>query len=468
MLASLSDAMRLSDIKIDGFGVWSGLELSELSEGLNVFYGPNEAGKTTLMQFLRSMFFGFSAERRASYVPPLRSSRAGGALRALAGSKTYWISRHADGPSDAEQTPWVSDGREAQQGDAALAPLLGSVDEPVFNNVFVCGLREIQELGTLDDTQAAHELYDLTLGVDRVSLADVMAELQQSRGRLLAVDDRPSLVTQLLSQRQRLQSEIEELGQSTARYFSLLSERRKVEAEITRLEAESAQWEQQARELALARALADRWRRRAEIDQQLAGLGAFGTLPEDALSRFEHANKAIQACHRRLKRLKRKRRQLRGEIDRLAINEALRRQATRLEALGEQQEWIESLADEVERLEAELAELEGNRTEQVKQSGMPEQAGAPPLSPKALAELRSAARALRQAKQDRAAVRQQRSAAEESAQSHHRRMESTLGAAGDKGLTHALAEAGERVSRLRKRVQLDERLDQMSRRQTEL
>lgn len=63
--------MRITGLKVDGFGVWSGLELPELSDQLNVFYGPNEAGKTTLMQFVRSMLYGFAAERRGRYLPPV-------------------------------------------------------------------------------------------------------------------------------------------------------------------------------------------------------------------------------------------------------------------------------------------------------------------------------------------------------------------------------------------------------------
>ena len=43
-----------------------------------------------------------------------------------------------------------------------------------------------------------------------------------------------------------------------------------------------------------------------------------------------------------------------------------------------------------------------------------------------------------------------------------------MGPAKDKGLTQALAEAGDLVTQLRRRVQLDERLDQMSRRQADL
>ncbi len=47
--------MKITDLEVDGYGVWSGLKLRGLGDGLNVLYGPNEAGKTTLLQFVRSM-----------------------------------------------------------------------------------------------------------------------------------------------------------------------------------------------------------------------------------------------------------------------------------------------------------------------------------------------------------------------------------------------------------------------------
>ena len=71
--------MRITGLRADGFGVFHGLEIDGLSDGLHVFYGPNEAGKTTLMQFVRSVLYGFSPERRR-YLPPVHGGRPGGHL----------------------------------------------------------------------------------------------------------------------------------------------------------------------------------------------------------------------------------------------------------------------------------------------------------------------------------------------------------------------------------------------------
>ena len=56
--------MKITDLQIDGFGVWSDLNLEHLTDSMTVFYGPNEAGKTTLMQFIRCVLYGYSPERR--------------------------------------------------------------------------------------------------------------------------------------------------------------------------------------------------------------------------------------------------------------------------------------------------------------------------------------------------------------------------------------------------------------------
>ena len=67
--------MRIKHIEIEGFGVWKGLTLEDLSDRATVIYGPNEAGKTTLMQFVRAVLYGFTPERRKRYLPPVYGVR---------------------------------------------------------------------------------------------------------------------------------------------------------------------------------------------------------------------------------------------------------------------------------------------------------------------------------------------------------------------------------------------------------
>ena len=51
--------MRLDKIHIDGFGKLKNFDL-DLTDGLNLLYGENEAGKSTVMAFIKMMFYGSS------------------------------------------------------------------------------------------------------------------------------------------------------------------------------------------------------------------------------------------------------------------------------------------------------------------------------------------------------------------------------------------------------------------------
>ncbi|MBA3483509.1 MAG: AAA family ATPase, partial [Pirellulales bacterium] len=72
--------MKITDLEIDGFGVWHNLKQSNLSRRVTTFYGANEAGKTTVMQFIRSVMYGMTPSRRKRYLPPLDGGQPGGVL----------------------------------------------------------------------------------------------------------------------------------------------------------------------------------------------------------------------------------------------------------------------------------------------------------------------------------------------------------------------------------------------------
>ena len=94
--------MKITDIKIDGFGVWHDLTLRGLSPELTVFYGPNEAGKSTLMQF-----HAVGAVRRVAAAPraiPAAGRRRPAGRLAQSRSATTARSRSAATPTAARPT----------------------------------------------------------------------------------------------------------------------------------------------------------------------------------------------------------------------------------------------------------------------------------------------------------------------------------------------------------------------------
>src|SRR5262245_27748384 len=85
--------MRIQNIHIDGFGVWNDKTWESLAPRLNVFHGPNETGKSTLMAFIRSMFFGFEKRGMPKRYEPLKGGMHGGSLDLTVGDTSLRLER---------------------------------------------------------------------------------------------------------------------------------------------------------------------------------------------------------------------------------------------------------------------------------------------------------------------------------------------------------------------------------------
>ncbi|MEX0586306.1 MAG: AAA family ATPase, partial [Pirellulales bacterium] len=340
--------MKIKRIQIDAFGAWRQLDLGGLSEQVSVFYGPNEAGKTTLMHFVRAMLYGFDSARRRRYVPPVDGSVAGGSLDIAGASGRFQLCRRAgSGPREDDISLVASDG--TVQGGHLLGVVLSGIDEAIYNNVFAIGLGEIQELGSLEDTEAAQLLHGLTAGLDRVSLVEVMHELAASREALWS-EGHPSRIANLLAERERIDLEIDQRSAETHRYLRLTAERERIDRDVVADEESTGEIERELKLIDLAVGLGDRWRRRSAIDAEIGPPADARPPVVDALARLEKLREEIGS---RRKRRAKRHAEYQGLVARcreMRVPAELERIAARADAMTDQAAWITSLADEVVQL----------------------------------------------------------------------------------------------------------------------
>ncbi len=90
--------MKINKLSIASFGRISSSEY-ELSDGLNVIYGPNESGKSTVLSFIRFMLFGCHGRRSANNVTfeekyqPWDNTALSGSMEFEAFGEAYHTSR---------------------------------------------------------------------------------------------------------------------------------------------------------------------------------------------------------------------------------------------------------------------------------------------------------------------------------------------------------------------------------------
>lgn len=456
--------MKIKDLRVDGFGVWKGLSVEEVSPEITVFYGRNEAGKTTLMQFVRSMFFGFSPERRDRYVPPVYGGLAGGVMiaetdygqlnfhRQLEASRIHSI--------DGELNITSPDGGTVS--NTQLAQLLSAVDEPTFSNVFALGLREIQELGALNNTDAADQLYRLTSGFDRVSLVDVMGDLRDSRQAIWSNrSDERSLVNELTAKKNKLKREVDELTAAGRRWSKIALQSSELDLQLKLIAEKIVDLERTSRVVEVSLQIRDRWQSRRLIDEQIV---AIGKLPEErdvSIKALEKLNNDIAENRGSIDQCRKQRTEISDQAKSLPINRTLWRQAPRIEALQEHSPWIDSLERQIQGIRSKLTRMKADVGGQIQglQSHLPSTKDLPKFGPQTVDSLRKIARNLRDAKAELASARGEYESAEGEQERLEEELKTELASRGIDRLTDSLDDNGRLVNRLRRRVQLNEKID---------
>ena len=464
--------MKITDIKIDGFGVWRDLELQRLSPRLTAFYGANEAGKTTLMQFVRSVLYGMSPERRGRYLPPRHGGDPGGSLGIVDRQAPFHVRRIADrGPDDIGYVS-ITDDEGQTAGDRLLREALGDVDERTYNNVFAVGLREIQQLDSLSGTKAAEWLYRLTSGLDRVSLYEVIQNLRRTRREILSGSEQPSKLVGLGTQREVLQGEIEQLKQRNRQWAQLAVRIKELDAEIEQHEATVRLSAHHARTLEIAVGLLPNWRKRAKLSSQLQQLSGGIQLPDDALHRLEDLNRRIEEHQRQADILAGQRRQLREDCEQLGINELLVKHAHRIEALGEQRDWLQSLERQMDDLTADAQELQrrltGEQQRIARGLGVADHQRLKDIRSEEIADLQPYVQAVRNAQKQVDSAQREHDVQSESERTLQSQIESAILGGERHNLPMDLQEASDLVALLRKRQQVDKRIEQARKHQVEM
>lgn len=209
--------MKILSMHIHGFGKLHDQDIA-FEDGLNVVYGKNEAGKSTLHTFIKGMLFGIEKQRgRAAkndtynkYEPWQGPGTYQGWLRIESGGQIYRIERRFQKKN---KVTIVNEtlGKELEPTKALMDQLRCGLSETAYDNTISIG-----QLKCATDDGMVSEL------------RNYIANLNTSGSIALDITKATSY---LKSQRRELESQI--VPEAARTYTSLVSEIRKIEQEIS-------------------------------------------------------------------------------------------------------------------------------------------------------------------------------------------------------------------------------------------
>lgn len=299
--------MRLIDLHIDGFGKFHDLDL-RFAEGMNILYGHNEAGKSTLHAFLQAMLYGLerrpgvgsAAKLHKKYRPWDAPERFGGTLRLAHEGQVYRVVRDfnaddlsADGAATttASGAGLSSNGAGAMgTGTAGAAGLTGGAGAgngaTAMAGTDVCPLEIWNETTGVRVADPRGFLQAMLGGISETAFENTVSigQLRSATSRSM-VHELKSYITNLsttgdmsldsagalkLLKQQRSALEAKRVPEAAKSYAQLIGEIRNIEREIAQPEYENQLRKYQALRSEVRTEQVDRQTRREELLQKTA------------------------------------------------------------------------------------------------------------------------------------------------------------------------------------------------------
>ncbi len=287
----MSGGMRIDLLRVHGFGHFTGYEL-ELKPGLNLVYGPNEAGKSTLLAFIRGVLFGWERRGRSEPGYEPEAGAFGGELCLSTAAGPLVVRRVADGRKRTTVTVLSPEGGELPPSRREEA--LANVSRELFREVFAFSLEELSSFEKLaKEDGVTRALFAAGLRGAR-RLPEVEKHLEKRAGELFKVSGTKPELNQVFRQLDETRARLEKLKDRPEQYAEererLAALERKQEETTVLRDSVARELETLSRWEAALGPLAELTRVRAE----LATLPDLSSFPAQGVARLEELSQRLK------------------------------------------------------------------------------------------------------------------------------------------------------------------------------
>ena len=272
--------MRIEELYLDGFGHFHQRSIGPVSGPVTVFYGPNEAGKSTMLAFIRAVLFGFPA-RFNSHYPPLAGGRHGGRITVSDSSgAVYRVERYSGARGGLTVT--TTDG-PASNVEALMQRLTGNATPDLFKNVFAFSLDELQVATSLNDSNGT--IYSAGQGAP--GLPALRKSLSDNKGQIYLNRGNNQEVPRLLNTLREVDAQLRAIEGNAVRYGSLTARKSEIDSELQDADSEIAGLNAQRTEIQNLLNGWDDWVALSDCETQLRDMPRYTGFPENPIARLD-------------------------------------------------------------------------------------------------------------------------------------------------------------------------------------
>lgn len=370
--------MKIVEVHINGFGQLHQLRLS-LQAPLVVVYGHNEAGKSTLFQFIHTMLFGFSKKNdRQRFQAPVMGGSHGGSLILELGSGQYikltrYKEQHQGKAQIIELTRDLASEQEHRYITLSQLVIMGQaqlertyfhgISSRLFQQLSTISLTELQAASVMSDQELSQYLYHASWESGKY-VAELERELQAQQDKLYRPKGHNQEIIQHVKQLDELQQQLKRTEQGLEQFVQVQVELEHTEQSLSNIEQQLVKQQKQIEQLQGAVGQRELWISQQTVEQQLQEQLEISQLPESFSSEVEQITLRSQQLTTELNKVRLESSKIQEEISHIQANETLLSYANEIErieqlavAASEQHTQLALRVEEVAKLDDLLQEL---------------------------------------------------------------------------------------------------------------
>jgi uncharacterized protein YhaN len=295
--------MRLRNWHIDGFGVFHDASLPEpgLDAGFNLFLGPNEAGKSTLLDFLHYTLFDYPRRGQQPRHEPLFGGKHGGQLTYESDGRLCRLYRSA-----AKQNAFqLLDEAGTALTETDLNAHLGHLQGEVFRNIFGFSLSELQTLDSLKTGGVRDLIFAASIGGSASRIREVQDTLQSRAETLFREGARsnaqnPPRLIRLEKELERINAQLSEARQASEAVAGKVQLLRHQQSELQAMNGRLAELENEIGALDRLIRGWQPWVGRCQAEQEIKALGDVSRFPPNGELAWAELKAGFQAAHQKV------------------------------------------------------------------------------------------------------------------------------------------------------------------------
>jgi uncharacterized protein YhaN len=342
--------MRFEKLHIYGYGKLTNIELN-LAEAM-VIYGANEAGKSTIRSFIKSILFGFPIRGQYRYEPKT-GSVYGGAITMRTEQGRIRVERLPK-TAHGEVTVYFEDGTHG--GEAVLQQLLQGVNVSLFDSVFSFDMHGLQNIHTVNRDDLGTYLFSAgAVGTDM--LLQLEKKLDRELESLFKPNGRKPLINAGLQEAASLQDTLLKWRHKLDSYEQWQQKKSECELRLADIQTEKVILQQTIRDYEIMQDVQPLLVERQKYEDFLQTLSIF-EFPADGIARYERLLGEWKPIQVHMQAITQKIDDAQKRIEELAVDSTLLEQEKLVEECRLHHISYEAARQEIQILEASMQKIE--------------------------------------------------------------------------------------------------------------